>query len=120
MDWGAEGTPDSVDAHSASRPGWSRCGWEQSRLVAFALPNGQEALLQVDVGTVQTQGFADTHAGRCQSSEQCGVSGTAEVPRRKQLPGRGNQVVNFSIAIEVRRLTAIAMGQQPERRDFGS
>ena len=83
---------------------------KRTRLVEFALADGDQVLLGVEVAPIEGDGFADPHPGNDQQTDQGSIRGRPMGGAQRR--GGGQQVRNVLVGVGVRRGSASVRPQQ--------
>jgi hypothetical protein len=90
-------------------------------LAELGAADGQQGLVEIDVGNLQVQHLGHPHAGRAQQADQAVVLPRVQrcaVPVRRQPQGGGQQLLHFLVRIQVRPGACGPVGQQAHGRDL--
>ena len=91
---------------------------DQTRLAELAVANRHNTLDKVEVVPVEVHHLARPHPGDRQQSQQRGIGQRPEPSCPRKPCGRGDQISNLAIAVNVWRSAAFPMGEQALRRDL--
>ena len=83
-------------------------------------PDVKDAEFEVDIRSVQTQGFVHPHSGRHQQAEKGRIGAGAESLGRGELLSLAKELLNLFVAIDVRGLAAVAMREKPYGWNLGA
>jgi hypothetical protein len=92
----------------------------QSRFVAFGMLNGHQAVGEIHVFTIQTDGFADTHTRYRQQPDQGGTGSSFEGAIGINLAGRFHQPEDVRCPVKEGVSPTRWEGHQFQRGHFGS
>lgn len=93
--------------------------WHQPRLARLAPANGEDASVQIDIASVQGEGFAMAHARDRQEPQQGRVRPGSQTGRRRERLGGADQVEQLVVRIDVGLGTPELAWQQIRRRHHG-
>lgn len=83
-------------------------------------PDAKDPKAEVDIRLVQTKGFVHPHSGRHQQTEKsCKRTGTEPLGRRELL-GSAKESFDLLVAVDVRRLTSVMIGEKACRGNLGA
>jgi hypothetical protein len=91
-----------------------------TRFPEFRPSDVKDAEFEVDIRSVQTQGFVHPHSCRYQQAEEGRIGGGAESLRRGELLSSAKELFNFFVAIDVRGLASVTMREKPYGRNLGA
>jgi hypothetical protein len=80
----------------------------------------KDSAIEVDIGSVQAEGFTHPHPRHCQQTEEGRKRAGAESLGRGELLGPAKQSLDFLVAIDVRRLASVSMREKSCRGNLGA
>jgi len=75
-------------------------------------PDVKDSKFEVDVRSIQTQGFVDSHPGRYEQAEKGCIGVGTEPLGRGELVGLSEEPCDLLIAIDMRGLTPLTMREK--------
>src|SRR5437879_12442421 len=83
-----------------------------TRFSELGPPDVKDSEFEVDIRSVQTQGFVHPHSGRYQQAEEGRISAGAKSVERGELLTSAKDVFNLFIAVDVKRRASVAMREK--------
>jgi hypothetical protein len=83
-------------------------------------PDVKNSAIEVDILSVQTQGFVDPHSRRHQQTKKSRIGASAESPGRRELSGPAKEPFDLLVAIDMRQLAPVAMREQSGGWNLGA
>jgi hypothetical protein len=91
-----------------------------TRFSKLRSPDVKDSALEINIHSIQTQGFVHPHSGRYQQTEKGRIGAGAKSVGRGELLTFAKDDFDLFIAINVRGLTSVAMREKSSRRNFGA
>ena len=88
-------------------------------LTELGLPDGQKPLIQIDIATSKVQSFGNTQPGRRDQTEDRLISHRPRGAVRGQLPGRGKEIFDLLVGVDVRREPPVRPAEDRGVRKLG-
>ena len=91
-----------------------------TRFSPLAPPDVKDAAIEVDIRSIQTQGFANPHPGHRQQTEKSRKRAGTKSLRRGKLLGLAKEPFDLLVAIDVGRLASVTMWEKFCGWNFGA
>ena len=101
------------------RPGSGRVERDEAGRAELALPNGEDAAIQIDVVAREPAGLGHPQSGRGEEREERDVGLRAKAVVRPETASVSKEREDFSLAVNMGRLSACEAPQESAGRDLG-